>query len=267
MPFISARKLSRVASAAWRHAPAPRLEAWLFRAQQAIGILRGYGFECLEHEVTAASSLLPPGPAVICDAGANKGDWSRGVLERRKGVGDRFFLFEPSRMNISVLHTLSIPQFTIVPVALSNSAGRVPLYGDAAGSGLGSLHQRDLTFLGIDHTKQEAVTTITLDEFAHRNDITRIDYLKLDVEGHELAVLRGAGRLLEKRAITAIAFEFGGTQIDSRAFFRDYWNLLVSHGYRLHRVVPGGLLLPIKQYDIGFEVFQLTTYVAVTESR
>ncbi len=135
-----------------------------------------------------------------------------------------------------------------------------------AGSGIGSLHQRDLASYGITHEKQEDVVTTTLDDFVQRSGIERVDYLKLDVEGHELSALRGAERLLRERRIRALSFEFGGTQLDSRFFFRDYWKLLASYGYGIHRLLPGGALLPMRAYDVALEVFRLTTYVALATS-
>jgi hypothetical protein len=88
--------------------------------------------------------------------------------------------------------------------------------------------------------------------------------VKLDVEGHELHILRGATRMLAEGRIAAIQFEFGGANIDSRSFMRDFFDLLTPQ-YAIHRVLQHGLY-PIVCYDVTLEVFKrATNYVAVLE--
>ena len=48
-----------------------------------------------------------------------------------------------------------------------------------------------------------------------------IDYIKIDVEGHELDALEGFGDLIKK--VRLIQFEFGGCNIDTRTYFQDFW--------------------------------------------
>jgi hypothetical protein len=52
--------------------------------------------------------------------------------------------------------------------------------------------------------------------------------MKMDIEGHELFALRGAKRALARGVIRPLSFEFGTGNINSRTFFRDYWDLLTS---------------------------------------
>jgi hypothetical protein len=60
------------------------------------------------------------------------------------------------------------------------------------------------------------------------------------VHGHELQALEGAAELLRAGRIRAIQFEFGGANVDSRTFFRDFWNLLYGRfGYSLYQILPG----------------------------
>jgi hypothetical protein len=53
-----------------------------------------------------------------------------------------------------------------------------------------------------------SITTTTLDQYVRRNGIARIDLLKLDIEGHELAALQGATQLLKAKVVKAIFFEY-----------------------------------------------------------
>ena len=68
--------------------------------------------------------------------------------------------------------------------------------------------------------------------FCATEGIEHIHFLKLDVEGHEVAVLRGAQGMLNRGAISMIQFEFGPANIYSRSYFYDFWSLL-SDSYDL----------------------------------
>jgi hypothetical protein len=104
----------------------------------------------------------------------------------------------------------------------------------------------------------------TLDAYCLRNGVERIDLLKVDVEGHELAVLRGARRLFERGAIHRVLFEFGGTGIDSRVFLQDYYYFFTPMGMKLHRLLRDGSLHPIPQYEEFYEQFTYTNFVALS---
>lgn len=77
------------------------------------------------------------------------------------------------------------------------------------------------------------VQTVTLDEYAAQNSIRRIDLLKIDVEGAEELVLKGASHLLRVKAIKTLICEINN---DALAAFstnpQRITNLLKDFGYR-----------------------------------
>jgi hypothetical protein len=99
-----------------------------------------------------------------------------------------------------------------------------------------------------------------LDDFITTNDLQYIDLLKLDIEGNELNALFGASDALRKGIVKAIQFEFGSCNIDSRTYFRDFWNLL-SGQYNIYRVIKDGLH-PITHYSEYDEIFTTINYYA-----
>ena len=101
-----------------------------------------------------------------------------------------------------------------------------------------------------------------VDRYCDEHEIARIDLLKLDVEGHELDVLEGAARMLSRRQIGLITFEFGGTNIDSRVFFREIYNRLRQAEMTVGRITPSGYVFPMPIYRETYERFLATNFLA-----
>jgi hypothetical protein len=91
--------------------------------------------------------------------------------------------------------------------------------------------------------------------------VTQIGLLKIDTEGHEMAVLMGASRLLKRGGIDFIQFEFNEMNVFSRVFMRDFFDLLP--GYTFHRLLPE-TAIKLASYDPVFmEVFAYQNLVCV----
>ena len=101
----------------------------------------------------------------------------------------------------------------------------------------------------------------SLDNFCAQHDINFIDFLKLDVEGNELKVLQGAEKMVTGKKIKYIQFEFGGTDIDARIYFKDFYTLL-SPNYKLYRILKNGIR-SINKYKETEEIFTTTNFLAI----
>lgn len=206
--------------------------------------------------------------AVVFDVGANVGDYATQILSVFSGKNIELHCFEPSAATFAMLSSASgLQGLSGKGVVLNNFAlgardERRMLYSDAEGSGMASLTQRRLDHFNINMESREAVEVRTLDLYAAERGITRIDFLKVDVEGHELDVFAGAHALLQAKAIRTIQFEFGGCNIDTRTYFQDFWYLFSSHGYSLYRIAPAGRLCPITAYGEHLERFTTTNFLA-----
>jgi hypothetical protein len=66
--------------------------------------------------------------------------------------------------------------------------------------------------------------------------------------------------------VKAVQFEFGGTAIDARKYFRDYWNLFKEMDFSIYRYTPGGPM-QITQYSEKEERFEYMNYVAVSNKK
>ncbi|MEZ0227792.1 MAG: FkbM family methyltransferase [Planctomycetota bacterium] len=205
------------------------------------------------------------GPLVVLDVGANVGEYAAAALAHL-GPDTRVYCFEPSEAADDALRRAlgARPNVRILNLGIGERDETVTLYSDAAGSGLASVYERRLGHAGIVMKPAGDIRLTTLDAFCATEGLSHVHLVKLDVEGHELSALRGAARLIADGAIDFIQFEFGGCNIDSRTFFRDFFELL-NPRFRLHRVLRDGLA-PIDRYDETLEVFLTTNFLAVSRT-
>lgn len=238
-----------------------RLVRALLRSQ---GIGAGAGVDG-SGEVHVIERLLRPlqHAPVVLDVGANVGDYARAVRKVRTDA--RVFCFEPSPHAFAKLTSAlgGAEGVTLLPFALAAESGPATLYSDASGSGLASMTRRRLDHYGIAITGSEAIVARTLDDVLDSVGSPFVDLMKLDVEGHELDVLRGGARAMAARRISAVQFEFGGTDIDTRVFLQDFFYLFKEHDYQLYIVAPGRLVR-VDGYSELLEQFVATNYLALS---
>ena len=200
---------------------------------------------------------------VVLDVGANVGSWSNEFNHRVKDCV--IYAFEPSRETyLSLVEaTKESPNINVYHFGLGNSNNSQKLYYDEEKSGMASLSKRDLKHRGVDFEKSENVRVVRLDSFLEENSI-KPDFIKIDVEGHELAVLEGLGDYIND--LKVIQFEFGGTDIDSRTFFQDFWHFFEEKPFDLFRLTPRGKV-QVDSYRETDEVFSFTTYFAIAQGK
>jgi FkbM family methyltransferase len=197
-------------------------------------------------EIDLAARLLATG-GVAVDVGANIGAFTA-ALATAVGPDGKVHAFEPLEASRSRLErTLELNELANVivdPRAVADTAGSAELfeYGPGYESWAG-LADRSIEHGGVvPPATSTAVETTTLDAYAAEAAIERIDLLKVDVEGAEERVLRGARGLLEAGRVSAIVLELSDNTLDSfgaRAF--DVVELLEGYGLRLFVVRDGAL--------------------------
>ena len=107
-------------------------------------------------------------------------------------------------------------------------------------------------------------SVVTIDEFVKDRGIDEVHLLKIDAEGAELDVLKGASTLIEEGRVKAIQFEIGGTNVVREIWMRDFYRLLP--GYSFYRLLPRGLL-PLGEYrPTTHEVFRFQNIFAFRET-
>jgi FkbM family methyltransferase len=206
-----------------------------------------------------------PNP-VFFDVGANEGHYCGMLLEQFPTAF--IHAFEPHPKNYLTFLGNKFPahQVKCYNVAIGDVKSSTTLYdhADNAGSSHASLFEATITEFHEHSAVGTKVPVETLDDVAMRAGVTYIDFLKIDTEGNELAVLAGASQLLRENRIGHIQFEFNALHVFSRAFFRDFRNILSS--YDLYRLLPRGLL-PLDSNITLTEIFAFQNILAVPRVR
>jgi hypothetical protein len=122
-------------------------------------------------------------------------------------------------------------------MALSDVVGEARLLVPQGGnSGAGSLARKP-------GEASVAVPVTTLDEFCHQRGLSRVDLLKVDVEGAELKVFRGAQQLLASSGAPIIMFEVGESLTAGfGASTSEVKRFLAALGYGVYRYAKGLLV-------------------------
>lgn len=198
----------------------------------------------------------------LFDVGANEGWYSLELVKKFKNNKVEIFSFEPSKHTYNLLknNVEKYKNISAINIGFSNSIGKKKLFLDNEGSLLASFYQRDLSDYNILMKKDEDVIVTTIDTFCLENGIDKIDFLKIDVEGHELNVLLGAERMLKNNKIDYIQFEFGEANIDSRVFLKDFYMILSN--YCLYRIVKNGIV-SLNNYREEYEIFRTINFLAI----
>lgn len=205
-------------------------------------------------------------PMVVFDVGANVGDWARLVLSINSNI--QLHCFEPSQVTFKKMRKYDWPKNCLINnVGLGSKSEKRTMWVFEPGSGMNSLYKRHgLEDRGLGPQNQkELIYLKTLDEYCTEKDIDRIDFLKVDCEGHELEVFKGAERAFKQNSITAVQFEYGGCNIDSRVFLFDLFTFLENYNYRVYKLFPDGPRL-IKHYSQRLENFQYANYLALPKN-
>jgi FkbM family methyltransferase len=165
------------------------------------------GVRCERHEVSFILDVLEPG-MIFFDVGANVGLFAISAAKKIGGKG--VFAFEPCSSTCELLQRNlllnRLADVNVVQIALGDSVGEGVLQVNARGKdGLNTLGQA--THPSSKVVGQEEVRITTVDVFMKESNLPRVDVMKLDIEGAELLLFRGARELLKRADAPLILYE------------------------------------------------------------
>jgi FkbM family methyltransferase len=220
------------------------------------GLLSVSNFESIELNFVLKS--LSPGDVFI-DIGANGGLYSV-LASKQVTLSGHVYSFEPGIRELKILHNnLGLnccENVTIIPKAVSNEVGSAQFAVSHDGA-MNSLKQTDHPLQKFKEWQTVEVTTI--DQFVEDSSIERVDFIKIDVEGAESLVFKGAENLLSSPNKLMILFEACNINSDSFSFStRDLVGYVKSKGFHVHYFDGLGNLVEISDDipdGLGVEIY------------
>ena len=179
---------------------------------------------------------------IIFDIGCFSGTFTKNILlnENKNKIKSKIYLFDPNPNTKNYLgELLSNENIKYFNIALDNSNTTkkfsINKYFEASGSSLESLHRKDKLynfsrkaflklfkpFNKLENYVDIDVKTQQLDNFCEENKINYLDLLKIDTEGNEFNILKGANKLLAQNKIKVIYTEICSTKKTYQKKFQD----------------------------------------------
>lgn len=209
---------------------------------------RGYEIRKVDtNDLPDLNQLLGPiDVPTIIDVGCNQGVVTEKYLHEWPHAQIHCFEPLPDVADVAKARFSHSPRVQVHNLALCDQSGTVSFNRMAAPDSSSLLQS---TPNGLPESYKQILETsavievpcTTLDLFCGMREIDRIDLLKLDVQGAELSVLKGAAGLLERRAIRVIFSEVYFLPFyDHQPLFEDICEFLHGYGYRF--VMPYNLV-------------------------
>ena len=203
---------------------------------------------------------------IIFDIGANTGRWSSFAVSNLNTFS--LHIFEP---NISLKEELT----NNIKASMINSDSKAQAHLNMLGVG-----DQDRGRLYVSNISNELATTVlnsgkpiysnyeTIEiklakgsAYCQAKNINKIDYLKIDTEGSELAALKSFDTYIKEGKIKFIQFEYGKPSLYGESILSDFFELLDSQ-YSIHRILPEGITEQL-QYSEELETFGWSNYLAI----
>lgn len=221
----------------------------------------GSGLPSAEEAAVFRTLTLHP-PRMVFDVGANVGNFAR--LVRRAQPDCTILCFEPQPRTAETLAAKAQDLgITVERIALSSSPGSAKFYDKAGvqGSSVASLN-KDSVLNFADDVVEFEVPVSTVDEYCRQNNVEQIDLLKIDTEGYDYHVLKGASEMITSNCVKIITFELIPACIETHVFFKDIFSILAD--FQVFRILPGGKTYKIPSYTYKYnEIFVPSSYIAL----
>lgn len=198
------------------------------------------------------------------DIGANVGEYSKMIKDKSSGVDIDLHLFEPTKKCFETIsekfkndNNINLNNF-----GASDEDAEASIYYDKETSGLASLYQRNLDGYNTQLNQSEEIVLKRMDEYIEEKNIEHIDFIEIDIEGHELKAFEGFGKYLNNDFVDYIQFEYGGANLDSHTSLMDIYKFLGDRGFKIAKIMKDGL--EIRKYSPYMDNFIYSNYVAIS---
>lgn len=251
---------SRAGRALSRHRGSPFAE---LAKRCAVGFERALdneNFDMVSNgELRVLQIIAQQQPECLFDIGANVGEWS--VLAAKLCPQAAIHAFEVVPSTFVELESNSCNYAKIITndFGLSDRAGEITIYLSEASEDATACPIDGLAMHAEHYVKKVQGKVRTGADYMSELQIKAIDFLKIDVEGMDLRVIKGFGQNL--RQVRAVQFEYGVFNIGSHDLLADFCRLLTGHGFTVGQVFPRS----VRFFDYRFQMenFHGSNYIAV----
>ncbi|MFY7787566.1 MAG: FkbM family methyltransferase [Thermoflexibacteraceae bacterium] len=214
------------------------------RAKNIISVLKNRKPKFYETEIILDYFYQYARQGVMIDVGCHHGEASQPFLE----LGWQVYAFEPDRQNYGKIPTHHLRK--LYPYAVSEESGKEVPFFQSAIDGISSLSAFHTT-----HTTNYTVKTIALRDFLHQEQITQVDFLKIDIEGYDFFALKGFPFDTIQPEMILCEFEDNKT-IPLGYTHKDMADFLVAKGYQVWLAE----WFPIEQYGSNHQWRKIDKY-------
>lgn len=184
----------------------------------------------------------------VFDIGANVGVWSEAFLKTHSNRVVRHAMFEPMPKSAGILGRRKsnifdnwVSDSVVVNTAMGAQPGEATIFFDQETSTLASIRNNESKFgqRTVPLTQSLTVPVSTIDAEMERMSVDTVHLAKIDVEGLEMDVLKGAEKALRAGNLKNVYLEFGVHQTKNGETFKDFFEFLSDHGMKVYKAARG----------------------------
>ena len=180
------------------------------------------------------------GRKIAFDIGAAKGHWTAIALAADPKLV--VHCFEPTSRRMQILRDRKFGERAILNnFALGDKPATANIFYNASG-GSNSLYAQRYGNETYAPEDVENVRVSTIDDYCREHGIDHVDFIKMDIEGYEVAAIRGAERMLRAGHVDVIQFEYSYVFLDAGTSLMQLMKYVrdVNPAYEFHKIYPDG---------------------------
>lgn len=227
------------------------------------GITKSYNYVAsgeLYFTKTFLHTVVKTKNPVFYDVGGNKGDYT--LMLYKSFPNSKITTFEPNPNTFSILKKNTDNISKLINKGVGENTGELELFFESTNPTSVQASSNPEILKQIAKSGKLAsvkIDVVKLDDIVKED---RIDFLKIDVEGFELDVLKGATNLLKQNRINIIQFEFNEVNVIQRRFLKDFYELLPN--FKFYRM-DERRLIPLNEWEPKHEIFMFQNIVAIVK--
>ena len=154
------------------------------------------------HEINVLKNIITPGSYVL-DIGANIGFYAK-ILSGFVGENGKVFCFEPDSTNFNYLkkNVQHLKNIRLFNNAVSDKKDVIKVYKSKL------LNVDHRTYPVNNYDSIEEINALSIDDLLNENSITKVDVIKIDIQGYELFAFKGMLNLLKTSSSIKLVAEY-----------------------------------------------------------